>query len=155
MRSWWSDRSQRERAALGGVALVTLLFALFQFGLKPLVSMHRSAAAAYASAAALLADVEAGAVQIQALQAGTRIRSDVPARTAVSAVAAEQGLTLTRLQPLEKGDLDVWLDDVSSPALFTWLGALSDRHGIAVVRAQIQRNDGGTVRAQITLAGAP
>ena len=151
MIAWWLDRSSREQIALGAGAVIVTLFILFQFGLKPLVDYRRGAQADYDGALALLTQIETDAQQIQTLQATNAPRTTMPARTAVSMVAGEQGLSLTRLQPLENGDLDIWLEDVTSPALFKWLAALSERHGISVVRAAVQRNDNGTVRAQITL----
>lgn len=155
MTTWWLGRTSREQAAMGALAVAAALFILFEFGLKPLVNYRRDAQADYDGALALITQIETDAHQIQALQAVRTPRSAVPARTAASMVAGEQGLSLTRLQPLENGDLDIWLDDVASPVLFKWLGSLSEHHGIAVVRAAIQRNDNGTVRAQITLAGGP
>ncbi len=153
MTTWWAERTSREQAAIGASAVAVLLFVLFELGFKPLVNYRRDAQADYDGALALITQIESDAHQIQALQASRTPRSAVPARTAVSMVAGEQGLSLTRLQPLENGDLDIWLEDVASPALFKWLGALSEHHGIAVMRAAIQRNENGTVRAQITLAG--
>jgi type II secretory pathway component PulM len=153
MMPWWSERSRRERIALGSMAALVVLMALFQFGVKPLVSWRESAQADYEAALALLAQIETGAQAIQAVSAETTGRSTMPARTAVAAVASEHGLAITRLQPLENGDLDIGLDDVNSPTLFKWLAALSERHGLMVARASLQRGDNGTVRAQITLAG--
>jgi len=153
MMPWWLERSRREQTALLALGLVVLALAVFQFAVKPLVDYRTAAKADYESAVELLSQVEADARDILALKAGAALRSDVPARTVVSVVASEQALTITRVQPLENGDLDVWLDDVASVALFKWATTLYERHGIAVVRASVQKNDGGTVRAQITLAG--
>jgi len=153
MMVWWLERSQRERAAIAGMAILVLVLGLFQFGVKPLINWRHSAQAEYEAAMALLAQMETGAQTIQAVSAETTSRSNMPARTAVAAVASEHGLAITRLQPLENGDLDIGLDDVSSPMVFKWLTVLSERHGITVSRASLQRGDNGTVRAQITLAG--
>jgi len=153
MTAWWLERSGREQAALAGLGLLVVVLAMFQFAVKPLIAYRLAARADYESAVELLSQVEADARDIQALQTGAALRSDVPARTVVSVVASEQALAITRVQPLDNGDLDVWLDDVASVALFKWVTALYERHGIAVVRAAVQKNDGGTIRAQITFAG--
>lgn len=153
MNAWWTDRSERERGAIAAVAALVVVLALLQFGLKPLVSLRQSAQADYESAMALLTQVETDAQRIDALRAEMPATSRVPARTAVSAVANAQGLTLTRLQPLENGELDVWLDDIASPALFTWLTTLADGHGLSVSRATLQQGALGLVNARITFAG--
>jgi type II secretory pathway component PulM len=155
MTAWWLERSGREQAALVGLGLLVVAFAMFQFAVKPLIAYRMSAKADYENAVELLTQVESDARDIQTLQAGAALRSDVPARTVVSVVASEQALAITRVQPLENGELDVWLDDVASVALFKWVTTLYERHGIAVVRAAVQKDDGGTIRAQITFAGGP
>ena len=36
--------------------------------------------------------------------------------------------------------------------LFAWVADLHDQHGISVARAILQRNDGGTIRVQLTFS---
>jgi type II secretory pathway component PulM len=150
MTQWWDERSRREQAALSVLGCIIFAFVLFQFAIKPLISYRLAAKADHERAVELLAQIEADAREIQTLQASAAKRSDMPTRTVASMVASEQGLTITRVQPLENGDLDVWLDDVASAAVFRWVTALHERHGISVIRASLQKSDGGTVRAQIT-----
>jgi len=151
MKQWWDDRQPRERTLILCLGAVLAVFALYQFGLKPLLSYRTAAIATYEDAAALLSEVEAASREIQALRSTSVLKSDAIPRTVIGATASELGLPITRLQPHENGGLDVWLDDVPSTALFKWVAVLYERHGIAVVRASIQKNDdGATVRAQIT-----
>lgn len=154
MMQLWSDRQPRERTLLLGVGVLVCAFALFQFLLLPLVQYRASARDQHEAALAMLQEVEDGARTVQALRASAGERSDVPARTVVATTAAELGLAVTRFQPLENSELDVWLDDVASPLLYAWIGRLHER-GIPVTRATIQKNDGATVSAQITFAGGP
>ncbi len=150
---WWHERTQREKAALVGLGGLLLVLCAVQFGMKPLVAYRLGAKTDFENAVALLAQVEADASEIEGLRSGAVARAHVEARTAVGLVASEQGLAITRLQPHENNDLDVWLDDVGSPALYKWITALQERYGISVARASIQKSEGGSVRAQITFAG--
>lgn len=152
MNQWWSDRQPRERALLSGVGALVSLFVVFQFLLVPLAGYRASARDQHEAALAMLQEVEAGARTIQALQAAAGERPEGAARTVVATTATELGLAITRLQPLESNELDVWLDDVASPLLYAWVGRLQER-GIPVTRAVIQKNDGASVSAQITFAG--
>lgn len=150
---WWSDRPPRERRLIIGLAAVIAAMTLYQFGLRPMIDYRRAASDAYTTAAEILNDVEAGAREIRAARGLSAKKANTPGRIAASAAALELGLPIMRLQPVENGLLDVWLEDVSSPLLFTWIARLHERERLAVVRAVIQRNDGGaTVRAQITLS---
>ncbi len=152
MKEWWSDRQPRERTLIAGVGALMLMFAVFQFLILPLAAYRASARAEHEAALAMLQEVEAGARTVQTVRAAAGERPEGAARTIVAATATELGLAITRLQPLESSELDVWLDDVASPLLFAWVGRLQER-GIPVTRAVIQKNDGATVSAQITFAG--
>lgn len=151
MMQWWSERQPRERALLVAVAALAAAFAVFQALVVPLLHYRAAAREQHDAALAMLRDVEDGARVVQGLRAAQGARAEGSARTVVSATATELGLAVTRLQPLESGDLDVWLDGVAAPLLYAWVGRLQDR-GIPVARAVIQKSDGGTVNAQITFA---
>jgi len=154
MSEWWTDRQPRERALLLGVAALVCAFALAQFLLLPLIHYRAAAQAEHEAALAMLTEVEAGARAVHALRAAAGERPEGAGRTAVATTATELGLVITRLQPLETTELDVWLDDVDSKLLYAWVGRLQER-GIPVTRASIQKSDGATVSAQITFAGGP
>ncbi len=154
MNQWWSDRQPRERTLLLGVAVLACTFSLFQFLLMPLVNYRASARDQHEAALAMLEEVEAGARTAQALRAVAGERPEGAARTVVAATATELGLAITRLQPLENTELDVWLDNASSPLLYAWIGRLHER-GIPVSRAVVQKSGGNTVSAHITFAGGP
>ena len=164
MNQWWSDRQPRERSLIAGVGVLVLVFVVFQFLLMPLANYRVSARDQHEAALAMLQEVEAGARTVLSLQDAAGKRPEGAARTVVATtgvtsklltgIQTELGLAITRLQPLESNELDVWLDDVASPLLYTWVGRLQER-GIPVTRAVIQKNDGATVSAQITFAGGP
>jgi general secretion pathway protein M len=152
MNQWWADRQPRERMLLASVGVLVFVFAVFQFLIMPLADYRASAQDQHDAALAMLQEVEAGARTVQTLQAAAGERPEGAARTVVATTATELALAITRLQPLESGELDVWLDDVASPLLYAWIGRLQER-GIPVTRAVIQKNDRATVSAQITFAG--
>ncbi|MHB1207113.1 MAG: type II secretion system protein GspM [Rhodospirillaceae bacterium] len=154
MKQWWDERQPRERTLLMGLGAVTAALLLYQFALRPLVDYRRAAADSYASALEMLSEVEAGAADIQRAQSAAPMHTGAT-RTLVSTTAVELGVPITRLQPSENATLDVWLDDVAAPMLFTWIARLRERHGVSVLRATLQKNDGAGVRAQITFADRP
>jgi type II secretory pathway component PulM len=152
MMLWWLERQPRERALLVAGCVLTLGFGFLQFVFLPLLQYTASARDRYDAAIATLADIETGARTLQGARAVAGARGEGAMRTVVAATATELGLAVSRLQPLDAGDLDVWLDGVSSPLLYQWIGRLQDR-GIPVVRATIQKRDEATVSAQITFSG--
>jgi len=153
--TWWSDRSERERALLGGLGGLLLLFALYFLVYAPLRSFSDDAYANYRSAAALLDEVEAGAREAETLKAR---RSRGPGagslRSIASSSAASAGVAITRIQPEPGEGLNVWLEDVDAKALYGWIVALDETHGVGVARASIRANDRrDTVWAQLLLVG--
>ena len=154
MMIWWNDRTGREQTLILAVGVLALLLVLFQLAVKPLWAYRAAAEAAQVAATSTLADVEAAAQEIHTLSREAPDRKPGSLQTVVGVTASEHGLSLSRFQPMETGSLDVWLEAASTKALFTWIADLQDRHGISVVRASLQRNEGATVRAQLTFSEA-
>lgn len=156
VKPWWESRSVREQVLLAGLCFLAALFLLYQFGAKPLSDYRAAAAVSYEAAATYLNDVETDAAKIIAFQnlakndGGRDVQS---IRATVSEMAQDLGLTITRLQPVADEGLDVWLDSTDSAAFFSWTIQLHEKHGIGVTRANVQRNDDSTVRAQVTFGG--
>ena len=154
MIQWWSDRKPREQALLLSAAGFVVAFIFVQFLIIPLVHYRSSARDQLSSALEMLTEVEKGARAVQAIRATAGEQPAGAVRTVAASTATELGISITRLQPLENDELDVWLDDVAAPLLFSWIGRLAKR-GVPVARAVIHKGDGTSVNAQITLTGAP
>jgi general secretion pathway protein M len=158
MSRWWNERTARERAiiALGASVLAAML--LFQGALKPLWALRASAEQSHAAAVAYLSDVEVAARAARTLKAAASTRSpllDGGVRATAAATAQAAGLAIARLQPLNDGAVEFWLEDASSPQVFSWLVALSETYGIVVVKADLRRGSSdGKVRANVALSAA-
>jgi len=161
MMRWWNERTARERVMIGLGAGVLAAMVLFQGVLKPLWAVRASAAQSHAAAMAYLSDVEAAARSARALKSAAKARSpliDGGVRATAAVAAQEAGLAVSRLQPLNDGAVEFWLEDASAPQVFGWLAALNEKYGVVVVKADLRRSGAdGRVRANVALsaAGAP
>src|SRR5690606_3447696 len=125
---WWGDRALREQVLIAGLAALMFLFAVYQFVLKPVSDYKAAASVSYETAAAFLAAVESSAYEIRAMGGADKPSADGDAQTMranISATARELGLSITRLQPVPDGQLDIWFDGVGSGDLFNWVNVLN------------------------------
>lgn len=152
MTSFWQERNPRERMLLVLAGALCLLTGLYQFAWAPLAGYRVRAAASLAEAEQLYADIAQGAAIAAAARAGSGQVDARPLRIIASDSARELGLSITRFQPAENGDLSIWLDQADARLLWRWLATLHQVHGVSAVKAVIQRDDGQpTVRAQLLL----
>ncbi|MEM6852344.1 MAG: type II secretion system protein M [Pseudomonadota bacterium] len=155
--NWWAEHTPREQALMAGIGVSAAVVAVWLLIFKPLAEYRRSAEANYAAAAALLDEVEAGAREAAALRARgerTGAATSGSIRSIVGASASKENVTITRLQPDDSGGLNVWLESVASDALYRWIVALDEEHGVSVSRASIRANEReATVWAQLLLVG--
>lgn len=155
MKTWWALRNRRERALLLGAALVAVVLAAFQFIARPLWLGRAEAARDRDAALSYLAAVDSAAQTIAVLE--RRVSQKMPLadgglRASGTAAAAEIGVALQRLQPLEGGGVEFWFDAVDAPQLFAWIALMNERFGASVARANVQKNrDQATVQAQVSL----
>jgi len=158
MKRWWFERTSREQVLIIASALLIGLFIFYQGALKPLYAFHAAAKQSHAVARDYLAEVEAAARSVRTLKApaqGRQPLDDGGLRTAAAVAAKEAGVSITRLQPLNDGAVELWLDDVPAPQVYRWLAILNERHGIVITKADIRRSgESGAVRVQVAMAVA-
>lgn len=155
MKRWWSERTSRERVLIFTSALLIAMFVLYQGGVTPLRAFYNAAQQSHVEAQDYLADVEAAARGVHNLKAAAQGRvplDDGGLRTAAAIVAKEVGISITRLQPLNDGAAEFWLDDVPAPQVYRWLSILNERHGIVITKADLRRSgENGAVRVQVAM----
>lgn len=155
MTEWWRERSDREKALLGAMAGACLCSLVYLAMLRPVMSYNEEAQIYYESAAALYADVSRAADELSDFSRNGVVlanRDDRPVRVLASASAREQGLSITRIQPMADDTVSFWLNNVDVRSLFAWTVDLQLEHGITVARADILRMpDKLSVQAQIVL----
>lgn len=143
IRSWWGERSERERillAALGAVAAVALVLLLI---VRPLQAARADALADIRTYETLSARLRAAGPGI-----GRTPYGDGSLSAAVTGSAATAGLTVQRLDP-EGGQTRVVIADASYDAVVAWLAEL-DRGGVRIEEVRIERRPAaGMVGAQV------
>jgi type II secretory pathway component PulM len=159
MKKWWNARTTREQALIAcGIAVIFALV-LYQTVYWPASTYLSHARQARQDAMTNLTDVEAAARVIQASRATASTRQplgDGGLRAAGTAAASEVGLAISRLQPLEQGGVEFWIDSAPAPQVYRWIEALHQKYGVTVVKADMLQVDGAdNVRAQIALAAEP
>ncbi len=66
-------------------------------------------------------------------------------------VARKRGVDLSRMQPQSNGSLTVWIEDVSTPALYGVINDLIAGYAVDVDTAMISTAPDGALNAQFTL----
>lgn len=153
MKKYWANFSARERSLIIAAALLLLVLLAGQFVVRPLAAFPKSAHTAHSQAQSDLKAMKT-AVQSLALRPPAPPRQIIASaefQSVVTALAAKNGLEISRRQPKGETMLNVWLDDVSAKSLYGWLAQLRTQYRLDVPRAVVTANDNGTVRAQITL----
>jgi type II secretory pathway component PulM len=127
------------------------LFIIGQFILAPLMRFHSNAAQAQQKAQNDRAFIEQniGRLNIAAASQGREIFS----RTALLDMSRQAGIErVSRIQPQPNGDIKVWMDDVASQQVFTFLQNIDSRYETRVTAAQMTRQDTGFVSVQISFS---
>lgn len=154
VRAWWAGRSLREQRLLGVLAVIAAGMLAWYGVLAPLRALEAAAAERLTLAVAASAQVEANARDIAGLEKAGVVRADRrPVEQLVLETAAAGGVAVSR-QREEGGALTVWIDAVEPKALFAWLGALQDAHGLTAESVTVLKADDGALQAEATFAGA-
>jgi general secretion pathway protein M len=155
LTQWLSALRERERrmAAFGAVAVVLIVIL---GGLLPLQRATSAAAQRVERKRNDLAFLRAVAPQLAGLVAAAPPLRD-PLGVVVSRSARELGLdrALKGTETSNDGGLRVTLEQTSFDTLVSWLAQLSQRYGVSVDSAVIERgNAGGVVNATLVLRAA-
>ncbi len=152
LASWFASRTPREQLLLQVGVLVALL-GLFWFGWQAANSYRTAAAADLASAVQLRDDVARlrtaptdGAGQV------APAASDGTPRGAAAAIAAQFGLSPTRIEPDGPTGVRISFQPAASRSIYGWIDAV-ERAGFAVTRITIVRaGEGDLVQGDASLA---
>lgn len=153
LRAVWAERTAREQALLAGLAAVLLVLAAWFLALGPAMSVRAEARAGFADAVEDHRRFAADLARYRALAADAETRAEAgrPLRTLAGEYARNHELAISRVLPDEDGRLNVWVENVSEAALFSWLADLASEEGVTAARVTIDREGDGVVRAQVLL----
>lgn len=148
--NWWNSREPREQLLLFIGCVLTLSVILFQFMYIPSVEFREQSARRYSAQASTHMDVVQTLRSYENSPRQMSVISNGPVQGIVSDSSAIFGISISRIEPTENGDLTLWIEKIDPRALYAWLTDLEVNHGIFVNKASIRaNNDTVTVNANI------
>jgi len=151
----WKNRTSREKALMAVAGALLGVFVLWQFVYKPLVNWPKVQERALQQAELDLKIMQKGQSVLRA-QSMSAVNQDVTVlalvdfQTTITNIAKDKGLTISRRQPGGDRELTLWLENTKSTAFYAWVDDVTKGYNISLQRAQLNRNDDSSVRAQVT-----
>lgn len=145
----FQNLSPRERGLIWLGGGLFILFAFWQFAIKPILSAKGNAQSQLTTAQRDLSIVQNGVGKLRPEAGGVAKRPfDGPQ---LVAIAQAEGLTISRTQPDRTDGLTLWFENATAERVYTFLNLADTQFQMEIRRAQINRGVDGTVDAQITL----
>ena len=121
MKEWFNSQSPRDQVALLLLAGSLAVFGLFQFALAPASEARSQMALNNQLASAQLSRVETKVNRLLSLRESGDSKQSQNLSSTLSAAAQNAGLTVKRLQPNSRGEVQVRFEGVDFHALLQWL----------------------------------
>jgi general secretion pathway protein M len=137
MREWFNAQTQRDQIALITLVVAFALYSLLTFALMPASDARSQMAENNAAAIAQLARVEAKVSQLLDLRENNESGQNQNLSSTLSAAAQNAGLTVKRLQPNSRGEVQVRFESVEFDALLQWLQTVEGNEGLRIVDASV------------------
>ena len=148
MMDWWRDLSRREQTLLMTAGALFLVLFVSLAVVRP-IAQWRGDAAQRAERSRDGYELVASAAAVGAGEASPAARASTPLRQAITASASAARIDLVRIGAEANGQIEVQPQPVDGEQLFQWLAALESRYGVTVAFADMSRDDGGVVNAQV------
>ena len=154
MREWFNSQSPRDQMAILLLTGFLLVFSVFQFALMPMSENRAQMALNNGAASAQLSRVEAKVSRLLSLRdAGSTGQNDNLSST-LSAAAQNAGLTVKRLQPNSRGEVQVRVEGADVDALLQWLQTVEGNEGLRIIDASVSdAGRSGGVNATLRVRG--
>ena len=154
MREWFNSQSPRDQMAILLLTGFLLVFSVFQFALMPMSENRAQMALNNGAASAQLSRVEAKVSRLLSLRdAGNTGQNDNLSST-LSAAAQNAGLTVKRLQPNSRGEVQVRFEGADFDALLQWLQTVEGNEGLRIIDASVSdAGRSGGVNATLRVRG--
>ena len=151
MMKFWTEREPREKVLIGTAAGLLALILGSQLILKPLMAYPKNQQLKLEQAERDLAQMKQGRIILAGPAPVDKQNINAnQAQTMITASAQKNGLTIARRQPNGESGLTVWIENAESKLLYNWLDDITANYNIELLGANVNRNDGGSVRAQLT-----
>lgn len=155
IRQWFYRFTGREQVSLLVLAAALTVFFAYQVIWSPIIAARADMAQRNVATAESLQRVSAMVSEI----AQRRESGDSPAEgrsitALVNQSSLEQGLTVTRLQPNSRGEVQVRFEAAAFDALMRWLHQLESEEGALVTELSLSESGTpGRVNATVRVAG--
>lgn len=148
---FWTEREPREKVLIAvALGLLTLVLGL-QLVVKPLMAFPQNQQLKLDQAERDLQEMKKGQIALSGPAPVDKQEINAnQAQTMITNSAQQNGLTIARRQPNGETGLTVWIENAESKLLYNWLSDITGNYNIELLGANLNRNDGGTVRAQLT-----
>lgn len=158
MQAWFARLDRREQLSLLVLAVVIGLYLVWVVLWSPIAAMRDRMAEQNTAAAAALVRVDTLVAELQQARAtagpGGQQRSNLTAL--VNQSTGRFGLSVNRLQPGSRGDLQVRLENARFADLIAWLHQLELGEGLLLEEVAItQAGSAGFVNATIRIGQGP
>ena len=137
MREWFNAQTPRDQIALIALAAAVVIYGVVAFALVPASEARSQMVANNKAATAQLARVEAKVSQVVDLRANGESGQNQNLSSTLSAAAQNAGLTVKRLQPNSRGEVQVRFESVEFDALLQWLQTIEGNEGLRIIDASV------------------
>ncbi len=150
MRAFWEKLAPRERVFVMAGGAIAALLIVVQLIVAPAIGWRQSMAAKRVGAEDLYGLVASASANVGGVATSAAADLATPIINAVTDTAAAGGVEISFRNARPDGGVDATVA-ADPEKLFEWLRTLEGRFGVTVAAADIAREKGGGVRAQLTL----
>lgn len=149
MKAWWLGLSERERIFVAGGAAIIAVLAAAMLVVKPLANWREAALQRVETAERDYRLVHRSAALAPVSSAAN---DETPVRNIVNQAARAQNITLTFVNALEDGSVEIQAGPLAPDVVLEFFATLERAHGIRATTADIVRAGGeaGDVRVRAT-----
>ncbi len=153
MKAWFARFNTREQLSLLLLALAVGLYLMYAVAWLPLAERRAQTELRNAAAATSLQRVDAMVSELTQLrESGAGSTGTRNLTSLVNQTTSEVGLSVSRLQPGSRGDMQVRLESADFAAVVNWLYLLEQREALVLQEVSItQSGTAGRVNATVRI----
>ena len=154
MKKWLNSQSPRDQVALLLLTGFLLLFCVFQLALVPASEAREQMALNNQATLTQFSRVETKVSRLLSLRESGSGNESQNLSSTLSAAAQNAGLTVKRLQPNSRGEVQVRFEAVDFDALLQWLQTVEGNEGLRIIDASVSdAGRSGGVNATLRVRG--
>lgn len=155
MMGYWESRSQRERLLLLAALSLMVMLAANILLVSPLRKARADAIADLSISSRTLDELSIALPKSGSAQdVRAAAVSGEYLRSRLVEIAAQKGMSVSRLQTGQNGEAIIHFDNASAPLIFAWLDQAEGETGVKPQHVSIFSGPNGSVRASFEFKGA-